>query len=336
MNEPVFLRACRGEPVERIPVWFMRQAGRSLPGYRKLRETHDVLELTQTPELAAQVSLEPVQLLGVDAAILFADIMLLPIAMNIGVHIVEGVGPIIDQPINTPADVNHLGPFDPDKSAFLEETIRILRRHLEVPLIGFSGAPFTLASYLIEGKPSRTWLKTKRFMLEHPERWNTLMTVLSDGVIAYLDMQISAGAQAVQVFDSWVGCLSPAQYRLQVRPHMQRIFSALKRTGVPRMTFGTDTAGMLDEFADVDCEVVGVDWRIGLGEAKRRIGCKSIQGNLDPAVLLAPWDTLKNTVDALLTEIDPKRGYIFNLGHGMPPEADGRVVRKLVAYIHER
>lgn len=336
MSDSIFLKACRGEPVDRIPVWFMRQAGRSLPGYRKLRETHDLLSLTQMPELAAQVSMEPVDLLGVDAAILFADIMLLPIAMGIKVKIVEGVGPVIDDPIDTPEKISRLQTFAQERIAYLQETVRILRTKLSVPLIGFSGAPFTLASYLIEGKPSRTWLKTKRFMLEHPEIWEKLMSILSDGVIGYLRAQIASGAQAVQVFDSWVGCLSPEEYRIFVLPHMQYIFTSLKGENVPRLHFGTNTAGILEDFSNVDCEVIGVDWRISLGKARQMVGRKSLQGNLDPAMLLAPWETLMKTVDRMLADVNPKQGYIFNLGHGMPPEADDRVVQKLVKYVHEK
>ncbi len=335
MNE-IFLKACRGERIERIPVWFMRQAGRSLPGYRKLRQTYDMLSLTQIPELAAQVSMEPVELLGVDAAILFADIMLLPIAMGIQLQIVEGVGPVIDEPIDTPEKVNRLQTFSPERITYVQETIRILRTKLDVPLIGFSGAPFTLASYLIEGKPSRTWLKTKRFMIEHPESWDKLMTILSGGIIEYLQTQIGAGAQAVQLFDSWVGCLSPEDYRVFVLPHVQRIFTALKGEGVPRLHFATNTAGMLEEFSDVDCEVIGVDWRIRLPEARQRIGAKSLQGNLDPVMMLAPWDTLQRSVDSMLSEIDPKKGYIFNFGHGMPPEADDATIKRLVEYVHSK
>lgn len=336
MDESIFLKACRGERVDRVPVWFMRQAGRSLPGYRKLRETYDVLALTQTPELAAQVSLEPIERLNVDAAILFADIMLLPIAMGIKVRIVEQVGPIIDEPIDTPEKIARLTPFSRERIAYLEETIRILRTKLPVPLIGFSGAPFTLASYLIEGKPSRTWLSTKRFMLEHPVSWHQLMQVLSEGIVLYLKAQVGAGVQAVQLFDSWVGCLSPEQYRTYVLPYMQYIFSSLKDTGVPRIHFGTQTAGILSDFANVDCEVVGVDWRIELSAAKTLIGARSMQGNLDPATLLAPWDVLTSTVDRMMSLIDPKQGYIFNLGHGMVPEADDEVVKKLVAYVHQK
>lgn len=333
MND-LFLKACRGERVERTPVWFMRQAGRSLPGYRKLRETHDVLTLTQTPELAAKTSMEPVELLGVDAAILFADIMLLPIALGVTVRIEEGIGPIIDTPINTKDDLKRLLPFDASRVGFLQETIKILRSKLEVPVIGFSGAPFTLASYLIEGRPSRTWLKTKRFMLQHEDAWNALMKTLSESTVLYLTLQIEAGAQAVQLFDSWVGCLSPREYERYVLPHVQYIFSSLKKSNVPRIHFGTDTAGIFTAFSNVDAEVIGVDWRFSLADAKKVVGGKALQGNLDPALLLAPWDVLTKEVDAMLNEIDSKQGYIFNLGHGMIPEADDRVIKKLVDYVH--
>lgn len=335
MND-LFLKAARGEVVAETPVWFMRQAGRSLPGYRKLRETHDVLALTQTPELAAQVSLEPIERLGVDAAILFADIMLLPIAMGVDVKIIESVGPVIDAPIDTPDKISTLTPFTPEKIEYLQETIKILRSKLEVPLIGFSGAPFTLASYLIEGKPSRTWLKTKRFMLEQPDAWNALMQTLSDGIIDYLKTQVGAGAQALQLFDSWVGCLSPAEYRTYVLPHVQRIFSSLKDENVPRMHFGTHTAGILEDFSNVDCEVIGVDWRVSLHDAKARVGEKALQGNLDPAMLLAPWDAITSTVDEMFKEINPKQGYIFNLGHGVLPESDDATLKKLVDYVHAK
>lgn len=332
----IFLDACWGKPVERIPVWFMRQAGRSLPGYRELRKKYDVLTLAHTPELAAQVSLEPIERLGVDAAILFADIMLLPIAMGIDVKIVDSVGPVIDEPFESIENLDRLKPFTPDSIDYLGQTIRILRQELKVPLIGFAGAPFTLASYLIEGKPTRTWTKTKRCMYENPEMWDRLMTTLSDGIIGYLSVQVDAGAQALQIFDSWVGCLSPSDYRAHVLPHMQRIFKALKGKGVPRIHFATNTAGFLSDFSNVDCEVIGVDWRIELGAAKKIVGKKSLQGNLDPTILLADWPTIQKNVDALLSSIDPHTGYIFNLGHGVLPETDDTKVKRLVEYIHER
>lgn len=329
-----FLNACNGKTVEQIPVWFMRQAGRSLPGYRKIREKYGVLELTQTPELAAAVSKEPVEVHGVDAAILFADIMILPIAMGIEVKIVDAVGPVIDEPLDTAAEQKRLRAFEPQSVEYLQKTIQILRQELSVPVIGFSGAPFTLASYLIEGKPTRTWHKTKQFMLTEPAAWHGLMETLSTAIASYLKVQIAAGAQAVQLFDSWVGSLSPHQYQEYVAPYNERIFLALKEEGVPRIFFGTNTATLLPQIANLDCEVVGVDWRVELGDARQLLGNKSLQGNLDPAILLSDWETVKKEVDRMFSQIDPKVGYIFNLGHGILPEADEQIVRKLVDYVH--
>ncbi len=333
MND-IFLKACRSEPVDRIPVWFMRQAGRSLPGYRALRKKYDVRTLARTPELAAQISIEPIEKLGVDAAILFADIMLLPIAMGVDLKIVDSLGPVIASPIKNRKDIRMLEKFDPRRVEYLTKTIRILRGELKVPLIGFSGAPFTLASYLIEGQPTRTWLKTKRFMFEQNDEWNDLMTILSEAIIDYLSAQIDAGAQAVQLFDSWVGCLSPSEYREYVLPYVRKIFSALRAKNVPRIHFGTDTGAMLNDFADVDCEVIGVDWRIDIGRAKKIVGRKALQGNLDPVVLLADERTIERHADEILGSITPKEGFIFNLGHGVLPETDDKKVRHLVDYIH--
>lgn len=332
-----FLKACRGEVVDRIPVWFMRQAGRSLPGYRELRKKYDVLTLAQTPELAAQVCIEPIDKLGVDAAILFADIMLLPLSMGVDLKIVDAVGPVIAKPLKTAGDIEAIEPFDPAKIAYLQRAIQIVRNGINVPLIGFSGAPFTLASYLIEGKPSRTWEKTKRFMFEKPDAWAELMEKLSDAIIGYLSAQIEAGAQAVQLFDSWVGALSPGEYRAFVLPHVQKIFAALKSKNVPRIHFGTNTGGMLKDFSNVDADVIGVDWRIDIAGAKRAIGgAKSMQGNLDPVVLLADEKTIEREADAIINALGPdaKKGFIFNLGHGVPPEADDKKVKHLVDYIH--
>jgi len=331
-----FLKACRGEAVDRIPVWFMRQAGRSLPGYRELRKKYDVLTLARTPELAAQVSLEPIGLLGVDAAILFADIILLPLAMGVDLKIVDSIGPVITSPVKNENDIAAIAAFNPASIRYLEETIKILRKELRVPLIGFSGAPFTLASYLIEGQPSRNWIKTKRFMFEAPDAWDLLMKKLSEAIIGYLSVQIDAGAQAVQLFDSWVGCLSPSEYRRYVLPHVQHIFSSLRKKEVPRIHFGTDTGAMLADFSNVDCEVIGVDWRIDIANAKRAIGAKAIQGNLDPVTLLGDIKTIEAGADEIINALDAsvKKGFIFNLGHGVPPEADDKKVKHLVDYIH--
>jgi uroporphyrinogen decarboxylase len=321
-----FLLAARSQPAGRIPVWFMRQAGRSLPGYRELRKKYGVLELQNTSELAAQVSLEPVQRLGVDAAIMFADIMLLPIAMGIEVRIVDSIGPVIDDPLLTAADFKRLRPFSPDKVVFMQQTIKLLRAELTVPLIGFSAAPFTLASYLLEGRPTRTWVKTKRIMLEQPEAWNQLMTILSDAIISYLETQIAAGVQAVQIFDSWVGCLSPQHYR--------RCGLPLRNQSVPRIHFGTDTAGLLTDFASVDAEVISLDWRVDLATARQRIPDKALQGNLDPIVLLSDKNVIQSHADQLLAALPSHTGYIFNLGHGMNPDTDDSKVKALVEYIH--
>jgi uroporphyrinogen decarboxylase len=330
-----FLKACRQEPTDYIPVWFMRQAGRSLPGYRKLRKKYGVIELAQTPELAAQVSMEPVHLLGVDAAILFADIMLLPMAMGVDVKLVDNVGPIVTEPINSMAAIETLNSFDPKNIDYLSKTIRILRKELEVPVIGFSAAPFTLASYLIEGEPSRKWLKTKRLMFEQKLVWDKFMNILSDAIIMYLLEQVKAGAQALQIFDSWVGCLSASDYRSYVLPHVQKIFTALKGSGVPRIYFGTDTAAMLKDFSDVDCEVIGLDWRIDIGEAKRLIGDKAFQGNLDPAVLLSDLGTIKKEAGRIIDSLPSRQGFIFNLGHGVLPQTNDQTLKKLVEFVHE-
>jgi len=331
-----FLKACRGEKTDKIPVWFMRQAGRLLPSYRELRKKHGLLELTQTPEIAAEVSMEPVEKLGVDAAILFADIMLLPMALGIDLDIVDNVGPVVKNPIDSMAAIESLKSFDVKNIAYLQETIRILRTKLQVPLIGFSGAPFTIASYLIEGKATRTWTATKRFMLEKPEAWAKLMTVLSDATIQYLGGQIDAGAQAVQLFDSWVGCLSPSDYRKYVLPYVQKIFAGVKDKGVPRIHFATDTAGMLEDFSNVDAEVIGLDWRIDIAKGKKIVGAKSVQGNLDPTALLAEDSILFGKVDEIVDQLPSRDGFIFNLGHGILPETDHEKVKRMVDYIHSK
>jgi uroporphyrinogen decarboxylase len=334
--DDIFLKACRSEPTDHTPVWFMRQAGRSLPGYRALREHHDVLTLARTPELSAQVSMEPIGLLGVDAAILFADIMLLPLAMGVDLRIVDAVGPVIKNPFDGARDVEAFAPFDPAQIAYLAQTIQLLRSQLRVPVIGFSGAPFTLASYLIEGKPTRQWIKTKRFMMEQPEAWARLMEKLSTAIIGYLSVQIDAGAQAIQLFDSWVGCLSPSDYRTYVLPYVRSIFSALKQKNVPRIHFGTGNGAMLGDFADVDCEVIGIDWRTDIAAAKTLIGNKAVQGNLDPVVLLGSEKTMKENVDRIFASLPSRNGFIFNLGHGVLPETDDQTLKHLVAYVHEK
>jgi uroporphyrinogen decarboxylase len=269
--------------------------------------------------------------MAVDAAILFADIMLVPIAMGIPVRIVDSVGPVIDDPI-TPTNLARLQPiagFD-----YLLTTIKLLRCELTIPLIGFSGAPFTLASYLIEGQPSRDWLRTKRFMYTAPEAWHSLMAKLTDAIIIYLHEQTKAGAQALQLFDSWVGCLSRADFVTYVKPYNDRIIASLADTDVPRIVFGTDTSAILTDFAG-DADVVGIDWRLDLSEARRRLPGRALQGNLDPAVLTADWPTIQAQADAIL-QAGGRTGHIFNLGHGVHKDLQPDTLKRLVDYVHER
>jgi uroporphyrinogen decarboxylase len=336
---PPLVRAARREIVERRPVWFMRQAGRSLPEYRKIRESHDLFSICQNPELCAQVTLQPVRRLGVDGAVLFADIML-PVAFGLGVELqlVDGVGPVVEQPIRARADIDRLQ-LRPAAEAvpFVLETIKLLRRQLDpaVALIGFSGAPFTLAGYLIEGKPSRDFLKTKTMMYAEPALWDALMTRLSQLVLEYLLAQVEAGAQLVQVFDSWVGALSPSDYRRYVLPHMGGIFTGLQRAGAPSIHFGTGTAGILSLMREAGGDVIGVDWRVDLGEAWRVIGYdRGIQGNLDPALLLGPWPVVEDGARRVIEAAGGRPGHIFNLGHGVLPDSPVEHLQRLVEYVH--
>lgn len=339
MYKKTFLDACRKKQTPYTPVWYMRQAGRSLPAYRKLKEQYDILTICRTPELATQVSLMPVDTLGVDAAILFADIMLPLMAMGVDLQIVESVGPVIQTPIRTDRDIESLRRFDPETDfVFLGKTIGNLRDALsnKVPLIGFSGAPFTLASYLIEGKPTREFIKTKVLMYNHPRLWDNLMKKLTKATIQYLQYQIKSGVQALQIFDSWAGYLSREDYATYVLPHSQKIFTALRSSSVPLIHFGTGTAGFLDLFGSVDCDVVGVDWRISLDSARRILPGKALQGNLDPVVLLADFSVIKKKVNAIFKSIDDRTGYIFNLGHGVLPDTPLDTLIKLTDYVHSK
>jgi uroporphyrinogen decarboxylase len=331
-----FLRACRREPTDRTPVWFMRQAGRYQPEYRALRQRHSLLEICRTPEVATEVTLLPVQHLGVDAAILFADITL-PLE-GLGAHfdLVEGIGPVIEHPIRTDADIRGLRPLEPERDVpYVLETVRLVCREAPVPLIGFAGAPFTLASYLIEGRGSRDLLRTKRMLLGAPDLWHRLMRHLTDATLSYLGAQVRAGCQAIQVFDSWVGALSPAAYRTGVLPHMQRLFEGLRPLGVPAVHFGTGTAGLLPVMAEAGGDVIGVDWRITVRDAWAQIGARAIQGNLDPAILLAPFEVVESAGRRILEEAGGHPGHIFNLGHGVLPETPPDHLRRLVDLVHE-
>lgn len=333
-----FLLACRREPVPHTPIWLMRQAGRYLPEYRAVRSGHSFLELCRNPTAAAEVTLQPVRLLGVDAAILFADILLVLDALGLGLSFSPGDGPAIERPVRTAADVARLPAVDvADALSYVLETVGLVRRELggRVPLIGFAGAPFTLASYAIEGGSSRNYERTKRLMLGEPEAWNGLMARLVDVTADYLNAQVAAGAEAIQVFDSWVGHLSPGDYSTAVAPHMRELFRRLPAE-VPRIHFATGTGGYLELVAGVGGDVVGVDWRISLAEAWRRIGPgRAIQGNLDPATLLGPRPAMLERARGILAEAAGRPGHVFNLGHGVLPDTPVDNVRALVDLVHE-
>jgi len=331
-----YLRAARGLPVDTTPVWFMRQAGRALPEYRAIRERATLLEITRDAALCAEVTLQPVHRLGVDAAILFADITTPLAGLGIAFDIREGVGPVIDQPVRTAADLARFRTFEPEAAvAPLLEAIGLVRRSSPVPLIGFAGAPFTLACYLVEGGPSRDFLHTKRLMHEQPETWSGLLDILVEATIRYLRAQVAAGAEALQVFDSWVGGLSPLDYRLRVAPWMRRLFDGLADLGVPTTHFGTGTAGLLAFQASAGGDVIGLDWRIALADGRRLVSDRAVQGNLDPALLLGPWDAVEEATRWILDQNGGRAGHVFNLGHGVLPGTDPDALARLVNLVHE-
>jgi uroporphyrinogen decarboxylase len=332
-----FLRACRHEPVDVTPVWFMRQAGRSQPEYRALRERLSLLEIVRRPDLCAEVTLRPVQQLDVDAAILFADITVPLLSMGVGLELVEDTGPRVHAPIRESSGVTALRPFEIDETvAALTEAIRIIRRATPAPLIGFAGAPFTLAAYLVEGGPSRDFPLTRAFMQREPQVWGDLMNRLTQAIVAYLQVQIRAGVQAVQLFDSWVGCLSPHDFVGNVAPYSARVLAAVAAAGVPAIHFGTNTGGLLELMAAAGGDVIGVDWRVDLGEAWRRIGLhRGIQGNLDPVVPLADVTVMLERARTILEQAASRPGHIFNLGHGVHPQTSPSHLRRLVAFVHE-
>ncbi len=334
-----FLRACRREPVDCTPVWFMRQAGRYMPEYRAIRAKHTLLEICRQPELAAEVTLQPVRALGVDAAILFADILLPLMPMGIDLEFAAGEGPVIHNPIKTPNDVTQLRAVDPCESLnHVLDAVRMVRRALDgqTPLIGFAGAPFTLASYVVEGGSSRNYVKTKQWMYREPQTWHTLMNKLAHTVADYLVAQIEAGAQAVQLFDSWVGALSPADYREYVLPYSRLILQAVQQTGVPAIHFGTDTATLLPLMKEAGGDVIGFDWRTPLDWGWRLLGEDvGVQGNLDPVALFAPRAELEKRVKAILNQAARRPGHIFNLGHGILQETPVDNVKAVVELVHE-
>ena len=334
LAESPFLRACRGESLDRPPVWFMRQAGRALPEYRKVREGIPMLQACRTPDLVAEVTLQPVRRYGVDAAILFSDIVVPLAAVGVDLDIVPGVGPVVAAPIASEADLVTLRPLEPGDVEDIAEAVRSLVCELSVPLIGFAGAPFTVASYLVEGGPSRTHLKTKALLYARPDLWDALMQRLVVITIGFLRVQIEAGVSAIQLFDSWAGTLSEADYRRYVLPHSTAVLAAV--TDVPRIHFGVGTGELLTAMGDSGADVVGVDWRVPLDHAIPRAPGKVLQGNLDPAlVATAPWELIGPAVDDVVRRGRSAPGHIFNLGHGVMPETDPdmltRVVERVVA-----
>jgi uroporphyrinogen decarboxylase len=333
-----FLKACRREPVDCTPVWFMRQAGRYMAEYRALRAKHSILELCKTPELAAQVTLQPIDRFPLDAAIIFADILLPLEPMGLSLEFAEGEGPVIHNPVRSQADVERLKVIDGGELEYVAEAIRQARRALNgrVPLIGFAGAPFTLASYAIEGGSSRNYLLTKQLMYCEPKAWHQLMDKFARVITGYLRRQIKAGAQAIQLFDSWVGCLSVGDYVEYVRPHVQLIFEGLKREGVPMIHFGTGTSAMLRQMRDAGGDVIGVDWRIHLDEAWATVGHDvAVQGNLDPLTLFAPLHEIERRVADILRRAGGRPGHIFNLGHGILPTTPIEHVATTIDMVHK-
>ena len=333
-----FLRACRREPVDVTPVWFMRQAGRYMPEYRAVRERYSLLEICYQPELASEVTLQPVCALGVDSAILFADILLPVISLGLGLEFAKGEGPVIGKPVRSMADVEAMRPVHAESDlGYVMEAIRILRGELNgIPLIGFCGAPFTVASYIIEGSSSRDFLKTKMMMYTAPEIWHALMEKLTDVLMEYLVAQIRAGAQAVQVFDSWVGALNPQDYENFVLPYSRRVLAAAQTQNVPVIHFGTNTSTLLPFMKRAGGDVIGLDWRIPLDDGWAMLGDDvAVQGNLDPAVLFAPLPEIKTRVHDILRRAEGRPGHIFNLGHGILQHTPVENVKAVVDMVHE-
>ena len=330
--------ACRRQPVPHTPVWFMRQAGRSLPEYRAARGSGDVLAAISDPSLAAELTLQPVRRYGVDAAILFSDIVVPIHAIGFGVEVEPGRGPVVAEPFSSKEDLGRLRPFVPEEDApYVGEAAALVARELgpDVPLIGFAGAPFTVASYLVEGGPSRTFARVKSLMHADPFVWHALVERLADMAAASLAAQVRAGASVVQLFDSWAGALSPAEYARFALPATQRVFETVDALGVPRILFGVGTGELLGLMARAGAQAVGVDWRVPLDSARARLGPRhAVQGNLDPAICLAPWEVVAEEARDVLRRAGPAPGHIFNLGHGVLPETDPGILSALVELVH--
>jgi uroporphyrinogen decarboxylase len=335
-----FMRACRREAVDATPIWLMRQAGRYMAEYRSLREKYSIIEMIKSPELACEVTLQPMKAFDLDAAIIFADILPPLEGMGLELEFVKGEGPLIHNPVRSAEDVDRLRVTPPEESlSFTLDAIKLARAELEtrgLPLIGFSGAPFTLAAYAIEGGSSRNYTHAKGLMMRDPAAWHRLMEKLSEVVGHYLLAQAEAGAHVLQLFDSWVGALSPDDYRQHVQPYSRRALDIARQAGVPIIHFGTGTNGMLEDLRDAGGDVIGVDWAIDLGAAWERLGDSvAIQGNLDPIALFAPWDALKTRAASVLDQAGGRAGHIFNLGHGILPETPIDNVKRLVDFVHE-
>ncbi len=332
--DSAFLLACRREPVPHTPVWFMRQAGRALPEYRALREGTSMLQACSTPDLVTEITLQPVRRYGVDAAILFSDIVVPLQAVGVGLEIVPGVGPVVAEPFRSAADLDRLPALTPEHVPYVAEAVRSLVGELgRTPLIGFAGAPFTLASYLVEGGPSKNHARTKALMYGEPELWSALLDRLATITLSFLRVQIDAGASAVQLFDSWVGALPAADYRTLVQPHSAHVLRGV--ADVPRIHFGVGTGELLHDMGSAGADVVGVDWRVPLSEAVRRIGPgKAVQGNLDPALVFASAQVLADKVHETLEQGKAAEGHIFNLGHGVLPETDPDALLRVVELVH--
>ncbi|MFF2288439.1 uroporphyrinogen decarboxylase [Peribacillus butanolivorans] len=337
ITNDTFLKAARGEKTNHVPVWYMRQAGRSQPEYRKLKEKYSLFEITHQPELCAYVTRLPVEQYDVDAAILYKDIMTPLPAIGVDVEIKSGIGPVISNPIQSVKDVEKLGELNPEEDIpYVLDTIKLLTtEQLTVPLIGFSGAPFTIASYMIEGGPSKNYNKTKAFMYSEPVAWFALMDKLADMIIIYVKAQIKAGVKAIQIFDSWVGALNVEDYRVFIKPIMNRIFASLREENVPLIMFGVGASHLAMEWNDLPIDVVGLDWRLPISEARKMGIQKTVQGNLDPALLLSSWDVIEERTKQILDQGMQQDGYIFNLGHGVFPSVNPETLKKLTAFIHD-
>lgn len=337
LADSAFLKAARGEPAQHTPVWFMRQAGRSLPEYRKVREGIAMLDSCMRPDLVTEITLQPVRRYGVDAAIFFSDIVLPLKAVGVDLDIVPGVGPVVAKPVQSLDDVAAIPDLTPEHVDFITESVRLLTAELKgTPLIGFAGAPFTVASYLVEGGPSKDHAKTKAMMLGAPEVWDALMHKIAGISAAYLKVQVDAGASAVQLFDSWAGAVTRRDYQELVMPHSARVLAAAGELGVPRIHFGVGTGEILDLMGQAGADVVGVDWRVPLERGIERVGGRAVQGNLDPTLVFAPTEVMLERAAAVIDAGKAAPGHIFNLGHGVIPTTDPDQLARLTQFVQSR